>query len=138
MKRPVCSLPKQRGQSLVELALTITVLVMLLAGIIDFGLAYFSYITLRDAAEEGAMYGSMCPSNTNAIRTRVLDSFSAFGELLQANNTSINVRASGNKIGDVIEVTVAYRYPTIVPFLAGTSIPLVAQSTHTILQTTCP
>src|SRR5215470_12817695 len=48
-----------RGQSLVELALSLTVILMLLAGAVDFGMAFFSYTAIRDAAQEGALYGSI-------------------------------------------------------------------------------
>ena len=59
--------PKEQGQSLVELAISMTVLLILLAGVVDLGRAFFTYITLRDAAQEGASYASV-------INTRLLDS----------------------------------------------------------------
>jgi Flp pilus assembly protein TadG len=57
-----------RGQSLVELAISLTVMLLLLAGAVTFGMALFSYVAIRDAAQEGALYGSMYPytdSNNN-------------------------------------------------------------------------
>ncbi|MFC1996195.1 TadE/TadG family type IV pilus assembly protein [Chloroflexota bacterium] len=50
---------QERGQSLVELAISMTVLLILLAGLVDLGRAFFTYITLRDAAQEGASYASV-------------------------------------------------------------------------------
>ena len=52
---------KEQGQSLVELALSLTLLLLLLGGAIDLGRMFFTYIALRDAAQEGAIYGSYCP-----------------------------------------------------------------------------
>jgi len=49
----------KRGQSLVELSISLMVILMLLSGAVDFGMALFSYTTLRDAAQEGALYGSI-------------------------------------------------------------------------------
>jgi Flp pilus assembly protein TadG len=49
----------ERGQAMVELATMLVILLTLLAGIVDFGRAFFTYITLRDAAQEGASYGSV-------------------------------------------------------------------------------
>ena len=54
--------PKDRnesGQSLMELALSMTVLLILLAGVVDLGRAFFTYIALRDAAQEGASYAAV-------------------------------------------------------------------------------
>ncbi len=54
-------LHRERGQSLVELAISLTVILLLLAGAVDFGMALFSYVMLRDAAQEGALFGSLNP-----------------------------------------------------------------------------
>lgn len=48
----------EKGQSLTELSITMTLVLILLAGVADIGRAFFTYITLRDAAQEGALYGS--------------------------------------------------------------------------------
>ncbi len=52
---------KARGQSLVELAISLMVMLLLLAGAVTFGMALFSYVAIRDAAQEGALYGSFNP-----------------------------------------------------------------------------
>lgn len=49
----------QRGQSLVEMALTLPVVLMLLMGIMDFGRMMFLYSQVSNAAREGARYGSV-------------------------------------------------------------------------------
>src|SRR5512146_2633069 len=52
---------KERGQSLVELAISLTVMLLLLSGAVTFGMAFFSYVAMRDAAQEGALYASFNP-----------------------------------------------------------------------------
>jgi Flp pilus assembly protein TadG len=54
---------KEHGQSMVELAITITFLMILLAGTVDLGHAFFVWQEMRDAAQEGAAYGSICPGD---------------------------------------------------------------------------
>ena len=49
----------ERGQSLVEFAISLVIILWLLAGAVEFGIALFQYIQLRDAAQEGALYGSI-------------------------------------------------------------------------------
>jgi Flp pilus assembly protein TadG len=61
----------ERGQSLVELAISITILIFLLAGAVEFGMAFFQFVQLRDAAQEGALYGSMNPDQVSTIETRI-------------------------------------------------------------------
>ena len=60
----------ERGQSLVELAVSLPVILLLLIGTLDFGMAIFSYAILRDAAQEGAFYGSFNPANKAEIENR--------------------------------------------------------------------
>jgi Flp pilus assembly protein TadG len=64
--------PLQRGQSLVELALVVPVLLLLLVGIIEIGrFAYYS-ILVSSAARAGAQYGAqnlMTASDTLGIST---------------------------------------------------------------------
>lgn len=52
---------RARGQSLVELAIILPVLLLLIAGAIDLGRAYFTSISLENAVKEGAMYGARDP-----------------------------------------------------------------------------
>ena len=60
-----------RGQSIVELALTLPLLLLLLLGTIDIGRVFFDYIQMRDAALEGATYGARSPTDTKGITQRV-------------------------------------------------------------------
>jgi len=52
-------LKREQGQSLVEFTMSITFLLLLVAGVVDLGRAFFTYIALRDAAQEGAAYASI-------------------------------------------------------------------------------
>ena len=55
------------GQNLVEAALVLPFLVLLLAGAVDLGRAYYVYVELKAAAHAGALYGSQYPGDTNGI-----------------------------------------------------------------------
>ena len=47
----------EKGQSLVELAISLMVLLLILAGVVDLGNMMFQYMAMRDAAQEAASYG---------------------------------------------------------------------------------
>ena len=53
----------QRGANLVEAALVIPLLLIILIGAVDFGRAYFTYITIINAAREGAHWGTLHPAS---------------------------------------------------------------------------
>jgi hypothetical protein len=67
----------ERGQSFVELAISIVFLLTLLAALIDLGWAFYTLIALRDAAQEAAVYASMCPHHPDLIIDRLEKSASA-------------------------------------------------------------
>ena len=50
---------RRRGQSLVEFSLVLTPLFLVLLGIIQFGFIFNSYVTMTNAAREGARSGSV-------------------------------------------------------------------------------
>ena len=54
---------KEQGQSLIELAMSLVLLLILIAGLVDLGRAFFTYIALRDAAQEGASYAAVINSD---------------------------------------------------------------------------
>jgi len=57
----------ERGQSLTELSIAMAMMLILLAGVADLGRAFFTYIALRDAAQEGALYGSFAFSEPDPL-----------------------------------------------------------------------
>lgn len=69
--------PRQRtargriGQSLVELALALPMLLLIMLGTIDIGRVFFDYVQIRNAAREGAGYGAHFPTDTAGIQNRV-------------------------------------------------------------------
>jgi len=135
---------KEKGQSLVELALTITLVLTLLAGIVDLGSAFFSYVSLRDAAQEGALYGSLNPTDTTGIRNRISQSSNAPIDFVNDPNFQVPVvTISGSACtGGAITVILTYNYQLSMPFIGAildtNKIPLTASVTDTILTPACP
>ncbi len=74
---------KERGQGFMELAISLVFLLTLLAAVIDLGWAFYTMIALRDAAQEAAAYGALCPVdgsgniNYTQIRNRLKASATA-------------------------------------------------------------
>ncbi|MGB9825186.1 MAG: TadE family protein [Desulfofundulus sp.] len=62
-------LPSQKGQSLVELALTLPVIILILFGVLEFGRISYSYIVITHAAREGARAGAIGKTDAEIIAT---------------------------------------------------------------------
>jgi hypothetical protein len=71
MRKIPNNIPHQKGQSLMELAISVMVLLIILAGMIDLGRAIFYYLAMRDAAEEGMVLATINPSWCGQIRQAV-------------------------------------------------------------------
>jgi hypothetical protein len=135
----------ERGQSLVELAVSLTFLLLLVSGVVDLGRAFFTYMALRDAAQEGALYGSIYPDDTPGIKNRIYNSSNMLRSLVDDPAAAIIIPDPVKDIecaGSGIEVSIIYEdFPLTMPFM-GTitgkqAIDLKATVTDTILQPVC-
>ena len=146
----------EKGQSLVELAISLPVILLILLGTFDFGMALFSYSILRDAAQEGALYASFNPGNKAEIENRARnilpredeEVFSSPIDLRNEETVSVAIKVNGRAcqgvtrgVANNIQVTVSYQYPIIMPFtgqVIGTeTIPLNGYASNVILQPPC-
>ena len=150
IKKP--NLPAPRGQSLVEFAVSLVVLLLLLVLIVDAARILFTYMALRDAAQEGALYGSLCPddhdyADTTCGNSNIEDHARNASDMVRGFGPSnVQVQVSYNSInhcvGAGITIRVTYtNYPLTMPFL-GTilgrqTIPISATATDTILRPRC-
>lgn len=107
----------QRGQSLVELALLVPVLILILIGIIDFGRVFNAYITITNAAREGARYGAMHPDDADGIKARVVNEATASG--VNVEDVEVEFPNGTSEPGNPIRVKVIYGFPLITAFLFG-------------------
>ena len=141
-KSVVKQLRDERGQSLVELAMSLTVILLLLSGAVDFSIAYFSFAAMQDAAQEGALYASINPTDTDGIVTRVRSASTNPVDLANEDGVDVNVSLSGDACeGNEVTINVIYDYPISMPFIGAIigsqQITLNASVTDTILQPVC-
>ncbi len=145
----------RRGQSLVEMGLFLMLILFILAAAVDFGLGYLSYVDIRDAAQEGAIYGATHPADHAGIECRVRhytdDHACGYNgpdkpapvNLWDTTNVKVTVTTSlGTDPNMPIEVKVSYNYPILLPFInlvignnptCGSCIPLTARADAVIL-----
>ena len=107
----------EKGQALVEFALLVPIFLILLFAIVDFGMGFYSWITVTNSAREGARIGAVLASEQ-----QIIDRVHATSDLINEDeNMDIFVTNSadlGGLPGESVVVQVDYRFDLITP-LAG-------------------
>jgi Flp pilus assembly protein TadG len=141
---------RKRGQAVVEFALVIPLFMLILSGIMDFGVGLFQRMTIINAAREGARAAVMVPKVTGTTTVSLIDvqnaawgastSAAAQGGVSITNSnvaitclqTSVSITSpatiscDGATSQDSVRVSVSYTYHTFFPLLFGASFGLGA------------
>jgi len=145
---------RSRGQSVVEFALVLPLMLFIFAGAADLGRLFFNYVAVENAVKEGALYGSryplcdnassLCPSPNN-VQWRVEN------EARTASNTALVTPSSECRnavssvpyadlrdcvAGDTYVVRATIQFAPIMPLLSqiiGGPITLGSESTAVVL-----
>jgi Flp pilus assembly protein TadG len=108
----------KKGQSMVEFALVIPVMVLLIAGIFDLGRAFYAAITITNAAREGARYGTLHPDDFAGMKSITILEAQDSNITLQASNVTITcpdlVDPAGCDRGEPLRVTTNYSYDDMI------------------------
>lgn len=128
---------RQRGQSLVELALLSPILVLLVLGALDLGRVFYFYAGIANATRVGAAYaitlggmgshGFSDKELADFVRNRIIDEAKQYelpgGELTAAGNISFSSTCpdesqangpAGWPSGSDVTVTVCYDFPLLI------------------------
>ncbi len=155
---------QERGQSLVELAVSFMLIMFVLCGAVDIGRAYFAMISMRDAVQEGVIFASANPDDVDNIENRVR--YSSTGPLDFTTFPSADIDISWNIGGtdysesspppdpcagfyqnggqtdsNWVEVQLEYQFPFATPVISAlfpSGLRMVVDDQHTILAPECP
>ena len=118
------------GQSLVEFAFALPVLLILLLGVLDVGRMYFTFLAIQNAAGEGALYaainpkcvqisdGPECGDPNNALYRATHESPAG---LVDWNRVTIEAEPADRttlREGDPITIILHYEYDILTPLLS--------------------
>lgn len=92
----------EKGQSMVELSLVLMFVLILLAGVVDLGRMMYEYLTMRDAAQEGASFGIAYPGYCVEMGTRVWDNLPDSFSL--ADGDSVNITVNGQDCANAYNI----------------------------------
>lgn len=106
----------ERGQSLLEFALVLPVLLIVLAGVLDLGRLYFAYVAVTDAAGEGAAYAAIHPDDTDEIIARAQD---ATGGMVEIDEDMVTIEDNPSGLSQAISVEVSYEFTLATPLIGA-------------------
>lgn len=101
---------RQRGDGLIEFALTLPVLMLIIVAVFDMGRAVYSQTVLTNAAREGARYGTIAPDDAAGIEAE------AKSLIIGVNKDAVTVK-SEQPGPDTIRVTVTYTFTAATPMI---------------------
>jgi len=121
------ALPKlERGQSAVEFALLLPVLMLILFGVVDLGRVFFAAITIANAARAGVRYATQHPSDPNgAIAVANAEAQGQGIVLTDPTVSSVTVscpQGCGSNLP--VQVTVTYNVALIMGFVLPSPVSL--------------
>jgi Flp pilus assembly protein TadG len=146
----------ERGQGFMELAISLVFLLILVSVVIDLGWAFYTMISLRDAVQEAAAYGAMCPmrsdnitQNSALIRQRLRLSATTpldMNDIDPANVSVVFTNAAGTQLsstatpimGGSVVITATIQHEIMTPFLGAIigrqNYPLTVTASNTVMR----
>jgi Flp pilus assembly protein TadG len=106
------------GQTFVEFALIMPFLVFLILGIVQFGRAWFNYLTITDAARVGARQGAVSRTASGGPCGAATSKITSLG-VIPAGSTVTCSTPGGLVTGQPIIVTVSYTFTMGLPGYFG-------------------
>jgi Flp pilus assembly protein TadG len=106
----------KKGQAMVETALILPIIILILMGIIDFGLMFNNYLVINNAAREGARNAAVGSSDTD-IKSMIMNMTTSLDQ--SELTTTIYPSESLRKKGDEVTVTVEYNNRLITPVISA-------------------
>jgi Flp pilus assembly protein TadG len=125
----------QRGAAAVEFALLLLPLVLLVTGIIQFGIVFNYYVSITHAAREGVRWAAL-ENPVDFVRTKTIEAAPSLNPALQPTDITVsNPAPSIDDQGEPVTVTVTYAVPINIPLMQtflGSTFTLVSSATQRI------
>lgn len=122
--KSISIIKNENGANAVEFAIILPILVVLIFGIFQFGLAYNNYITITHAAREGARLAAV-DLNNPYLKQIIIER--AYPLPITEGDIIIST-PEGTNIGDPVEVEITYNITIEIPLVGSWNIPLKSKA----------
>lgn len=139
---------RSRGQSLVEFALVLPVILLFVLTTVDFGRLFYSWVVLNNSARVGANYAAANPNGPFTSGSTYgtdlnIEGYGSLGATCATagvptptfTDTPVDTNTTTRDFGDVATVAVSCQFRVITPVISsivGTNVQLTASSTFPI------
>jgi Flp pilus assembly protein TadG len=118
----------RRGQELVEFALVLPLLILIAFGVLDLGRAFHAFITITNAAREGARYVTLNRDDLGGAVGAAQAEAQSSGIAIPAGNvTPVCTLDAGGRCtsGQPVTVTVRFTFSPVMGGFLGANLPMV-------------
>ena len=126
-------LNREHGQSLVETALVLPILILILCGIIDFGWLFTNQLMINNSSREAARAGIVNYEDNNAAyQTLVINKAKEMVFFGNVPNVTVTVNADETEVTVLVEDTVPILTPIVGAFYSNNQAKLTSSTTMRI------
>jgi competence protein ComGC len=109
---------RQKGQTLVELALVLPIIILILFGILEFGRIFHSYIVITNAAREGVRLGAVGKPDEEII-SRIRETAPLYEVDTRLQVTRLEPDESARTSGLPMTVEITYDVELVTPLFSS-------------------
>jgi Flp pilus assembly protein TadG len=133
------ALGRESGQSLIEFAFILPLLLLVVLGTVDLGMGFKTYIALTNAAREGVRWISIHPTDQAGAEARIAEEAERVGledGIILTDGYTVNFTPdqSNYAAGEKVKVSINYEYELLFGAITGLpAIDFTASSTMVVL-----
>jgi Flp pilus assembly protein TadG len=141
----------ERGQALVEFALTLPILLTFIFGLMQICMAFYTHEYISELAREGTRYaivhGSTCatsPGGASCTASTTASDATSVASYVQGSGwpnlgggaltPTVNYLNGDEAPGHQVQVSITYKFPYNIPFIPPSVLSMASSSTMTIIQ----
>ncbi|MBX3052956.1 MAG: pilus assembly protein [Caldilineaceae bacterium] len=118
----------ERGQSLIEMAVIMPLIIIIMVGIFDFGRVIHAYVVVVNATREAAIAGGAESLTDNDLRALVNSELQRGGVNSGTSTVLVTYASSGSPPAQTLTVDLSYEIPLVISVLTFQSVTVHSQA----------
>jgi len=119
---------EEKGQAMIEMVLIMPLILLIMAGVIDFGRVIHAYVVVVNAAREAAFAGAVEQVSDSDLGTLIADELQRGGVTEGTATSTITYQSQGSPTAQTINVDISYEFPLITLVLPFPSVTVQTQT----------